>query len=334
MATFSRRQFLQLTSTALLTSAFAPLPRDDDWPHTLGRVTTQYLRVRLRPTSNAKHVGWKVYDEIVKIYGQVTDDEGRQWHEIVGGYIQAAEVQPVTRRLNLVTPRIPASGCLGEVTIPFADARRRPDSLAPIAYRLYYASTYWIRDVVKDADGIQWYKLYDERLGVFYYATASAVRIILAEELLPINPDQESKRIVVNLKEQRLSAYEAGREVFTALISSGRLYTADDGAVRSHTPAGEFIVDRKRPSRHMGNGDAAGSDYELPGVPWVSYFHWKGFSFHGTWWHNDFGRPRSAGCINLRPEEARWIYRWSQPTPLPDQELTTGEGTRVEIVED
>lgn len=332
MAYFSRRCFLQTVSAAVLTSAFAPL-HDDDWPHTLGRVATQFLRIRRQPSSNAKHAGWKVYDDILKIYGNITDNDGRLWHEIAEGYVPAADVQPVARRLNPVSRKIPAGGCLGEVTLPFVDAYRRPDVRAPVAYRLYYASTYWIRDLAADSSGEHWYKLYDERLGVYYYAAATALRIIPADELSPITSDSENKHIAVNLKSQRLIAYEAGREVFTALVSTGRLYTDVNGGLRSHTPIGEFVVDRKRPSRHMGNGDAAGSDYELPGVPWVSYFHWTGLSFHGTWWHNDFGRPRSAGCVNLLPEHARWLYRWSQPTPLPDQELTSGAGTRVEILD-
>jgi hypothetical protein len=333
MATYSRRRFLQLTSATALSLAFTP-PLGDDWPYQLGRVTTQYLRVRHRPSSSAKHAGWKVYDDIVTIYSQASDEQGRRWYEIAEGYVPSADVQPVARRRNLAASTMPTGGCLGEVTVPFTDARRKPDASAPVAYRLYYASTCWVREVTSDLAGEQWYKLYDERLGISYYAPAAAVRLIASDELLPIHPDQENKNIIVNLKSQRLTAREGKREVFTATVSTGRLFIDDSGISRSHTPAGQFVVDRKRPTRHMGNGDAAGSDYELPGVPWVSYFHWKGFSFHGTWWHNDFGHPRSAGCINLRPEDALWIYRWSQPTPLPDQEITTGAGTRVEIVEE
>ena len=30
-------------------------------------------------------------------------------------------------------------------------------------------------------------------------------------------------------------------------------------------------------------------------------------------WHNDYGTPKSAGCINLRPEDAKWLFRWTLP---------------------
>jgi hypothetical protein len=36
-------------------------------------------------------------------------------------------------------------------------------------------------------------------------------------------------------------------------------------------------------------------------------------SFHGTYWHNDFGQPRSHGCVNMTVQAAKWLFRWSNP---------------------
>lgn len=333
MTQHTRREFIRTGVSAMLGAALAPGLELDRGRVRLGRVTTNYLRIHLRPSTASKPVGAKVLDELVEIDEEVKGDDGRVWHGISDGYVQASEVQPVENKLNRVWKDF-GEGFVSEVTVPFVDVRRKPDGGAPVAYRLYYASTIWVRGVVSDVRGVDWYKLYDERLGLYYYAPARSFRRIPVGELSPISPEIIDKRIEVDLARQRLTAYEGKREVFSTLISSGRLYLASDGVSRvSWTPAGKFIVDRKRPSRHMGNGDAAGSDYELPGVPWVSYFHWKGLSFHGTYWHNDYGRPRSAGCINMLPAEARWLYRWSQPSPLPVQELIAGSGTRVEILE-
>jgi lipoprotein-anchoring transpeptidase ErfK/SrfK len=333
MATYSRREFLRTGTSALLGAALGPATGVDDGSERLGRVAAGSLHLHLQPSAASRRLGRKFMDEVFEIYEDVAGEGGQVWHHVSGGYVLAGEVQPVARKLNPVVSPI-GEGFVGEVTVPYLDARRKPDSQAPLAYRLYYASTIWVRDVIEESGGQAWYKVYDERLGIYFYAPARGLRRIPASELSAISPHVTEKRILVDLSHQRLTAYEGKTEVFSTLISSGRLYLASDGVSRvSWTPSGGFVIDRKRPSRHMGNGDSAGSDYELPGVPWVSYFHWKGFSFHGTWWHNDFGRPRSAGCINMLPLEARWLYRWSHPTPLPDQELTTGEGTRVEIVE-
>jgi lipoprotein-anchoring transpeptidase ErfK/SrfK len=75
----------------------------------------------------------------------------------------------------------------------------------------------------------------------------------------------------------------------------------------------------------------AGIDFDLPGVPWCTYFHWNGSALHGAYWHNDYGRPRSHGCLNLRPEDAKWLYRWTQPAVPPEQVVLREAGTPVVI---
>jgi lipoprotein-anchoring transpeptidase ErfK/SrfK len=126
-------------------------------------------------------------------------------------------------------------------------------------------------------------------------------------------------------------AYEGGQAVFMALIASGARFIDAD----YRTPTGRYTTNRKRPSRHMASGDlAAPSSYDLPGVPWVSYLTEAGISFHGTYWHNDFGKTRSHGCINLLPQAARWIYRWSNPSvPYGEYTWNKDEGTQVDVVE-
>lgn len=332
MTAFTRRDFVKLTAATLIGS-FAPIQWAGAASTRLGRITTDYLRVYAKPDLQSKSLGWKVLDDVVTIENDVTGTDKKHWHDIGDGYLLANEVQPVAQTWNKVVSSFFEVGSIGEVTVPFTDARRKPDLFAPVAYRLYYASTYWVKGVVTDSTKRAWYKLYDERLGIYYYAEARAIRLVPASEQTALSPNVADKRIEVDLKAQQLTAFEGQSEVFSTLVSTGRIYLTEDGSAQSWTPAGSFIVDRKRPSRHMGFGEAAGSDYELPGVPWVSYFHWKGYSFHGTWWHNDYGHPRSAGCVNMKPEEAKWLYRWTLPTALAGEEVTMESGTKVEIVE-
>jgi len=60
---------------------------------------------------------------------------------------------------------------------------------------------------------------------------------------------------------------------------------------------------------------------------------------HSTYWHNDYGVPRSHGCINVHPDDARWIFRWTNPAVeyLPGDKDISGQwppaGTIVEVVE-
>ena len=83
----------------------------------------------------------------------------------------------------------------------------------------------------------------------------------------------------------------------------------------------------------MAAGDIASNGYDLPGVPWVIYITESGISFHGTYWHNDYGNPRSHGCINLAPQTAKWLFRWTMPTVPPEKQFVYEyTGTHVEII--
>jgi lipoprotein-anchoring transpeptidase ErfK/SrfK len=103
----------------------------------------------------------------------------------------------------------------------------------------------------------------------------------------------------------------------------------------STTPTGEFRIFKKRPGKHMGDGKLTASldAFEFPGVPWVSYYQAAGFAVHGAYWHNDFGRRRSHGCVNMRPAEARWIYRWTAPAVPLERQPAESEGTTVRVFE-
>ncbi len=82
----------------------------------------------------------------------------------------------------------------------------------------------------------------------------------------------------------------------------------------------------------MATGDIASNGFDLPGVPWVLYITKSGISFHGTYWHNDYGRPHSHGCINMTPQAAKWLYRWTIPMVPPEKPVVSGYvGTKVQI---
>jgi len=121
--------------------------------------------------------------------------------------------------------------------------------------------------------------------------------------------DAAGKRIEVDLNGQRVLAFEGGNKVNEFVVSTG---------LWGRTPTGTFTSQRKVPSQTMSGGNRAiGTYYYLPGVPWVQFFGnaqvpWsRGFSFHGTYWHNNFGHPMSHGCVNMKTPDAQWLYEWA-----------------------
>jgi hypothetical protein len=161
-----------------------------------------------------------------------------------------------------------------------------------------------------DPQGQFWYRVHDEN-GVRMFAPAEALRIITAEETAPDRPDSEEKTIRVNLARQDLSAREGQTEVYYCRISSGYGFL-ENGRRVWNTPIGRMWTWRKMVSRHMSGGTIE-SGYDLPGVGWTILFSGNGAAIHSTYWHNDFGAPRSRGCINTTPEDGRWLFRWSLP---------------------
>jgi len=101
----------------------------------------------------------------------------------------------------------------------------------------------------------------------------------------------------VDLTHQRLTAYQGTTLMRQFIISSG--------APQTQTKVGLFRVYAKNKSNNM-----ASQEYDVPAVPYVLFYD-KDFAMHGAYWHNDFGKPVSHGCINLRVEDARWLFEWA-----------------------
>jgi len=304
--------------------------------HLLGRVTRNGHLLHKEPDEDSKPIVALSLDELLTITGvtisETDSSPNRVWYEIEGkGFAHSRYIQPVRNVVNKTNTVIPGDGCLGEITVPFVDAFRQMDKNSQLVYRLYYASTYWVEAREIDRLGNVWYKLLDDRHYNYFYVPAVSLRLVPSSELLPISPDVpwEEKRIEVDLAAQVMKAYEGDKVVFMSRISSGR-HSREGGFL---TPKGFYRTTRKRPCRHMAYpSDNEYIGYDLPGVPWVSYFTSNGVAFHGTYWHNDFGVPHSHGCINLTPEAAKWVYRWTTPAvPPKDYIYSDDKGTRVII---
>jgi hypothetical protein len=143
-----------------------------------------------------------------------------------------------------------------------------------------------------------------------------AAALLIAEPRKDLGGAAEAGRkwIDVSIRKQLLVAYEGTRPVFAALISSGRGGMSDPEETHA-TVRGTFYVRAKHVTATM-DGEEASESFDLRDVPYIQYFH-EGYALHGAYWHDDFGKPRSHGCINLAPADAKWLFDWSDP-PVPE----------------
>lgn len=339
-STFTRRDFLKFSAAGTLGLLMAELgiyKVDAGAPplQRQGRTTWSSLTVYDTPSFNGTVVNVYGRDVVLPITEELyIEDEhayNHVWYRIGNeGFAHSAYLQPVYTSYNLPIFEIPENGALAELTIPFMPIRLGPGFIFKPKRRYYYGTTHWVDAILQDEnDGTYWYRVYDREEQAHYYLPTYSLRFVLDEELAPLSPNvaPEEKHIYVDIETQSMVAYEGDVPVATSLVASGWGGTP--------TPTGTFYTYHKAPSVHMTDGAGDEANYDLPGVPWVSFFTGNGDSFHGTYWHNDFGDPRSHGCVNVPNNIAKFIYLWTTPHVPPNEEYLhlPGQGTRVEIVD-
>lgn len=342
MAAPDRRSFLKLVTAGVIApwGHLAPPLDLPPLPDQLGRVTLPKISIYETPNPESDIIGKLRRDMIVPIFEQANTiglvEHNPRWFRIRTGWVHSSYVQPVRddRQVGVVR-NPPKTGFWGQVCVPFSDARARPDADARITYRLYYSSVHLLIESRRDDRGRWWYRIKDDYFaGLAQYVRAEHMRPIQPEEVSPLSPDVEDKLIEVDLGRQRVTAYENGSEVYSVMCATGTQFTIEGlGTVDYSTPTGRHRIVRKRPSRHMVGADVNRADYyDLPGVPFCTYFTEQGAAIHGAYWHNDFGRPRSHGCVNVLAADALWFYRWSNPAAPYEEPLVLVKDDSTPIV--
>lgn len=348
----SRRDFLKIAGVSLGVLAFNPLkPFESPLPlpqfpsgDRLGRVFGK-IDIRSEPSFNAPSLG-VLYDDQIVVCQQETITSGAQdpniivqrWTKVPEGYIYSPYLQPVKNIPNTPLTALPAgqSGFWAEVTVPYVDMRLDGPALSPhvkfllennLPIRLYYSQVVWVDQIAAADGGVIWYRFNENGgrptgltgggYGDILWGEGAAFRPLTPDDVAPIHPDVDpaTKKIVVDRTQehQTLSCLEGNDEVYFCRVSTGMRLDANGNPVDEFlTPLGEHTTWRKAISIHM-SGGTTGTGYDTPAVSWTTLFSGDGYAVHAAFWHNNFGVPRSHGCVNCMPEDAKWIFRWAVP---------------------
>lgn len=342
----SRRDILKLAGLGLGAMALAPLrkfqPQGFPASERLGRVAFGSAEVHSRPDINSPLVTQVYRDTILDWNREVVATNldrnvfNQRWVETPYGFLYSPLIQPVRNLPNTPMTVLPAgeTGFWGEVTVPFVDLIiDNPPIRSPWANtaindlrinpRLYYGQVAWIDAIrTNPATGLVEYRFNEDvphgyGYGDMFWADAAGFRHVTEEEVAPISPDVDpaEKKIVVNITYQTLSCFEGNREVFFCRAATGSLANAAIGLDNKYeTPVGDMYTYWKIVSKSMGaNSSENAAGYDTAAVPWCTFVATGGVAIHGAFWHNNFGTARSHGCINVTPEEAKWIFRWTDP---------------------
>jgi len=347
-AKLNRRSFFKLVGATLTGAALPqpliaaargnrPLPAEDTVadsfvPLRRGRVLTSSVNVWdaiETPHNLVKRIprnGILLLGEEVEVPG-TGNAYNHKWYRTRGGWVHSGWVQPMEfHGPPTIYTDIGRTGSFWiEVIEPSTTTRKGPSFLAERSYDFIYGTVYFATDVHTDETGTVWYNTQDEYsdadLGIAptnHWVQAEHVRRIHESEFTAIRPWVTDKRIEVDRGAQLLTCYEGDTVVLQTKVATGASFTLAGGGVASFaTPEGEHQVILKMPSRHMRAIEAERNTdawFDLPGVPWNTFFTYEGIAIHGTYWHNDFGIVRSHGCVNVPIQVAKFIYRWTLPT--------------------
>jgi len=362
MTKISRREFIKISAAGIgaalvsgrTSDAIGYLP-DVQPSYRLGRCIYT-VEIKSKPDLDSKTVGVKYEDDILicdrEVIGKPVSlyPKLRLWYETPDGYVEGWKVQPVKMDVNEPIGELPTygqkPGMWAEVTVPYVDIYiDNPPARSPLLQemkfpRLHYSQIVWIDGIKTGSQGDILYHVTEKHgsYGDTFWAEAKAFKVITPEDITTIHPEIEDKRIVVNVTHQTISCFENNSEILFDRVSTGAKWLSSGGPEVDiwATPVGDYhVVNRKYLSLHMAGGSAA-AGYELFAVSWTSIFATGGVAFHSTFWHNNFGIPMSHGCVNLRPDVAKFIFRWTQPFCAYDPgviEILGYSGTKVSVIE-
>jgi hypothetical protein len=203
-----------------------------------------------------------------------------------------------------------------DVNFPFAFVRKvNARFMALDVKELVDAGAAAYRSVVKLTGKQQFFRgrLHYETQDGKYVSDLDASRLDPARRM-PAWGKNGEKWLDVNITKQTLVAYDGTKPVYATLISSGEA-GLEDHSRSTATKRGIFRIHTKHLSSTMSSSEV-GEEFELRDVPYVQYFE-EGYALHGAYWHDRFGTPKSHGCLNVSPEDARWLFSFTEPSLPP-----------------
>jgi hypothetical protein len=156
------------------------------------------------------------------------------------------------------------------------------------------------------------------RIGDAEWVRAAEARIAELTEPPPHTfPDE--RWVDIDLDAQVLVAYEGVRPVYATLVTTGARATP--------TATGIYRIWVKFAETDMNGQMGDEAPYSVATVPWTQFYA-KDLALHTAYWHDKFGTPRSHGCVNLSPVDARTLYFWSSPDVPPGWSMAHGVAER------
>ncbi|MFO0547057.1 MAG: L,D-transpeptidase [Polyangiaceae bacterium] len=155
--------------------------------------------------------------------------------------------------------------------------------------------------------------------------------IVRAATKLPTGVTSDEKWIEAKIVPGTLTAYVGLTPVMTTLFSPGKggppvpgMKFPVDHSKKATTAIGLFPLEWKERVATMSNEKGEPKVLWFTDVPHQQYLK-APLAMHVTYWHQDFGKRKSAECLNVSPLDGLWLFGWTLPV-LPDDWNAVGAG--------
>lgn len=150
--------------------------------------------------------------------------------------------------------------------------------------------------------------------GALWILEADAT-VVKARDTLAFGVKDREKWLIVSITQGTLVAYEGLTPVYATLVSPGAggvPVKGGDAVKNSTTPLGTYHITYKDKAATMSPEKGDHRSFWIADVPYTQYFN-PPFALHAAYWHERFGEPTSAGCVNLSPLDAEALFAWTDP---------------------
>ncbi len=182
--------------------------------------------------------------------------------------------------------------------------RGGPSLLSPILAEIEARDVVWLSGDEAGPPGRMWLRVVRPTEG--WIAAWRLHRVRLLPELEEAG-DQDW--LDLDLDQQVLSLRDRAGASYATLVSTGV-------GTPERTPQGLYRIGDKLLHWDMASRPENEDQYHVEEVPFVMHF-WPRFALHTAFWHDGFGSPRSHGCVNLAPKDARVLSGATSPALPP-----------------
>lgn len=167
--------------------------------------------------------------------------------------------------------------------------------------------------------------LYRETRDGGLFARDADLSLVEPVKALPKGAEPGEKWIDIGLAKGTLTLFEGTTAVYSTLMSPGAGGTTPSAAMHvdellraALTPLGSFRIAIKHRSAQMTSEASPEPDkFWISDVPHAQYFRTP-YAIHSAYWHEDFGSPKSGGCVNLSLQDAKRVFDWTEPVVPED----------------